>query len=132
MKEMELLSFLSDNELVEVEKIPYKDGILVLKFFYDFDEDELKAAKAYANDESKDEEESSQWYDEFYLPYLNDIAIDNVGEILEEAMENFDVDIQYVCYEADEENHDFCEFIATCGPKENGFDIDDVLQELNL
>jgi hypothetical protein len=131
MDKGKIIEFLQNNGMSEVTELPYKDDIFVVRFFYDFDEDELKAAKAFAKDESEEEEESEVWYDEYFLPYLNDIAIDNTGEIIEDAIEEFDIQAQYVSYEADVENHDYCEFIAAFY-KESNIEIETILDELNI
>lgn len=132
MDKEKVISYLKENNLSDIEEIPYKNESIVLRFFYDFDEDELKAAKAYANDECEEEKEGEEWFQEFFLPYLNDVAIDNVGEILEETMEELNVDIQYISYELDEENHDYNEFIAVIFEKGKDLDIEEVLEELNI
>lgn len=129
MKEREIIEFLEKNDLSEVEEVDYKEGLLVLRFFYDFDKDELAAAKNYASDESEDTEEGEVWREEFYIPYLNDIAADNVGEIIEEAIEEFELVGQYVSYGVDEEQEQN-EFIAVFSKED--FDIEEVLDKLDL
>jgi hypothetical protein len=132
MDKVKILNYLNSNELSEIEELPYKDDALVVRFFYDFDEDEIKSAKAYANDESEGEKEDDEWYEEFFLPYLNDLAIDNVGEILEDSMEELNLDVQYISYEADSENYDYCEFIAVFFEKGENIEIEDVMDKLEL
>ncbi|MEL7598172.1 MAG: hypothetical protein AAGU01_08220, partial [Clostridiaceae bacterium] len=66
---------------------------------------------------------------EFYIPYLNDIAADNVGEIIEEAIEEFELIGQYVSYGVDEEQ-ERNEFIAVFSKED--FDIEEVLDNLDL
>lgn len=132
MDKVKITEFLENNGMTEIEEIPYKDNTMVVRFFYDFDDDELKAARAYASDESDKEEESDEWYEEFFLPYLNDLAIDNAGEILEEAMEDLGLEVQYISYEADADNYDYCEFIAVFYKEGNTIEIEKVLDELNI
>lgn len=132
MDKEKIKEYLEQNELSEIEELNYKENVMVLRFFYDFDDAELESAKAYANDESSSEEESKEWYEEYFLPYLNDLAIDNAGEIIEEAMEEFDLDAQYISYEADMENYEYCEFIAVFFKKEDNIEIEKVLDELNI
>jgi hypothetical protein len=126
----EILDFLKENDLNDVEELKSKGKLYVFKFFYEFDEDELGGARGYANDESEDEEDGDDWKEGYYLPYLNDIAADNVGEIIEEAMEEFDVNAQYVSYDVDKEKEDKCEFIAVFSNED--FDIEEVLEDLEL
>lgn len=128
MNKKDVLEFLRENELDDVEEISSKKGMLVVRFFYDFDEDELEAARGYANDESEDDEDAESWKEEYYLPYLNDIAADNVGEIIEEVVEEFDISGQYISYDLNEEER--CEFIGVFSNED--FDIEEVLEELDL
>ncbi|KYH30298.1 MULTISPECIES: hypothetical protein [Clostridium] len=128
MNKKEVLQFLRENGLEDVEEISAKNGLLVVRFFYEFDEDELEAARGYANDESEEDEDGDSWREEYYLPYLDDIATDNVGEIIEEVAEEFNVIGQYVSYDSNEENR--CEFIGVFSNED--FDIEEVLEELDL
>lgn len=132
MDSKKVLSYLEQNGIGEVEEIQYKDDVLVLRFFYDFDDEEITSARAYADDECEEETESDEWYEEYFLPYLNEIAVDNVGEIMEEIMESIDMDVQYVTYEADMDNYDYCEFIVLVAPKNSKYEIENVLDELEL
>lgn len=129
MKGREIIEFLEGNDLSNVEEVDYKEGMLVLRFSYAFDKDELAAAKNYASDESEDTEEGEVWREEFYIPYLNDIAADNVGEIIEEAIEEFELVGQYVSYGVDEEQ-ERNEFIAAFSKED--FDIEEILDKLDL
>jgi hypothetical protein len=127
-----IIQYLNDNGIDEVEELKSSEEQVVVRFFYDFDEDEIKSARAYAKDECEEEEESEAWYEDFYLPYLNDLAIDNIGEIMQEAMDKFQVEAQYVSYEADQENSDYCEFIAVIYKKGISVEIESILEEMNL
>lgn len=129
MKKSEIIEFFKKNDLSDVEEVDYEEGILVLRFSYDFDKDELAAANNYASDESEDTEDGEVWREEFYIPYLNDIAADNVGEIIEEAIEEFELIGQYVSYGVDEEQ-ERNEFIAVFSKED--FDIEEVLDNLDL
>lgn len=129
MNKRQIIEFLEKNDLSDVEEVDYEEGILVLRFSYDFDKDELAAAKNYASDESEDTEDGEVWREEFYIPYLNDIAADNVGEIIEEAIEEFELIGQYVSYGVDEEQ-ERNEFIAVFSKED--FDIEEVLDNLDL
>jgi hypothetical protein len=127
-----IIQILEKNELSQIEEIEYKDGAVVLRFFYDFDEDEIEAARAYSNDESEDEENGDTWYEEFFLPYLYDLAVDNAGEVVEEIMEALDVEAQFVAYEMDEEEYSYNEFIAVFSPRGKAVEIEQVLDELEM
>ncbi|MFL0267752.1 hypothetical protein [Candidatus Clostridium radicumherbarum] len=127
-----IIKILSENNLTSIEEIPYNDEVTVLRFFYEFDEDEIEAAKAYSNDESKDEENKDEWYEEFFLPYLNDLAVDNVGEIIEDIMDKLNIDSQFVSYEMDEEEYSSSEFIAAFSEQGKLKEIEDILEDLEL
>jgi hypothetical protein len=132
LNKKQVITFLEENDLTDIEELEYKEDALVVRFYYDFDSEELASAKAYANDECEEEQESDEWFDEFFLPYLNELAIDNAGEILEELMEAFELQAQYVTYETDKESYDYCEFIAVISEKDKNYEIEDVLDELEL
>lgn len=132
MNKKGIQEYLSNNDLTEIKEIEYNGEAYVLRFFYDFDEDEISAARAYANDESEDEENGDIWYEEFFLPYLSDLAVDNVGDIMEEIMEEFDTDAQFVSYEMDEEEYSYNEFIAVFFKKGEEKDIEQILEELEI
>ena len=127
MKLENIVDTLEESGLNEVQEIQYKDDVKVLRFFYDFDGDELKAAKAYSEDESKVDEDK----EELYVTYLNDLAVDNTGEILEEIMDEEDISIQFITYGINEEE-DYAEFIALVQSKENNLDIEKVVEDLDL
>lgn len=130
MQKEKIMSFLVDNDLEEVQEVSCDNGAIVLRFYYDFDEDEINAAKAYASDESEDEEEGDSWYNEFFLPYLNELAVDSTGEIIEELMEELNVEAQYMSYEIDRENYDYNEFIAVFYEKGKDINLDEILEKI--
>lgn len=132
MDKKSIIQILEKNEFSQIEEIQYKEEAVVVRFFYDFDEDEIEAARAYANDESEDEENGDIWYEEFFLPYLYDLAVDNAGEVIEEIMDGLHVDAQFVSYEMDEEEYSYNEFIAAFFPKGNAMEIEQVLDELEM
>lgn len=132
MNSKDIIKVLENNGLSDIEEVSYKEGFAVIRFFYDFDEDELKAARAYAKDECEEEEESESWYEDYFLPYLNDLAIDNVGEIMEEIMEEFGAEVQYISYELDSENYEYNEFVAVVVSGDKDLNIEEVLDELDI
>lgn len=132
MNSKDIIKVLENNGLSDIEEISYKEGFAVIRFFYDFDEDELKAARAYAKDECEEEEESESWYEDYFLPYLNDLAIDNVGEVMEEIMEEFGAEAQYISYELDSENYEYNEFVAVVVSGDKDLNIEEVLDELDI
>ncbi|MBE6061957.1 MAG: hypothetical protein E7207_00010 [Clostridium butyricum] len=87
----EIISYLDENGLADVEEVKQDDEYELIKFYYDFDKEEISAAKSYSNEESDYEEESDEWYREYYIPYLKDIAVDNAESIIEDVMDEFEV-----------------------------------------
>lgn len=128
-----ILKSLEESGLNGIEHIDYKDkNIFVVKFNFDFDDSEIESARAYANDECDEEEESEEWYDDFFLPYLNDLAVDNVGEIIEDIMADFDIDGQFVTSDLNDEEYENDECIAAFSDEEGKFELEDILDELEL
>lgn len=127
-----IIEILEDNGLDDIEIIDSRDNIIVVRFFYDFDEDEIKAAKAYANDMSKDKNDVNSYVEDFIIPYLSDIAVDNVGDIIEEIMENLQIEAQFISYDIDSEDYTYNEFAAVFYEKNIKIDFDKILEELNL
>lgn len=124
-KVMELLN--NSPGVEDVEEIDYKPEIMVLRFYYRFDSDEIEAAKDYANTQTQDEH---KWYDEYYLPYLTDIATDEVRDNLEELVDETGIDVEYINYELGREDG-ACEFIAAFTEEDLELDIDKVVEDLN-
>ena len=112
MKTSEIIEFLEENGLSEVEEIKVEDNFVVLKFYYDFDKDEILAARSYANEESDLEEESDEWYRDWYLSYLADIAKDNVESIVEDIGEELELEGKAKELEIDSNNADYMKFIC--------------------
>lgn len=126
-----ITEILAENGLNNIEEINYKDkNIIVLSFLYTFDVDEIKAARQYSNDECGEESEKELWYEEYFLPYLNDLAIDNVSEILQDIVDEEVIMSKYIAYETEIDNYDDMEFIAVFADKSEDWDIDEILNDL--
>jgi hypothetical protein len=132
MEKSAIIEYLKSNEFEEIEEIKYKDGTFVVRFYYDFDDSEIEAASAYANDECEEESEGEVWYNEFVLPYLDDIVVDNVGEIIENCMEEFNLEAQFITYDIDEEQIEYAEIVAQFSEKGEEIDIEKVMDDLKL
>lgn len=132
MDKDKILEFIKSKDVEDLEEIKYKSEIVVLRFYYDFDDDEINAAKAFSDDECDDENEGDAWYDEFFLPYLDDIAADNIGEIIEECKDELEIDAQFIVYNVDKEDYDYAEAICVFYDKETDVDVDEVLDDLKL
>ena len=62
----EIRSFLEDNDLSDVEEVKQEDDYVLVKFYYDFDKEELMAAKSYSNikkELAKREADNYEWVD---------------------------------------------------------------------
>lgn len=132
MQKSFVMDYLKLNQLEDVEEIKYNEDVLVVRFYYDFDDSEIEAATAYANDECTEEEESETWYNDFFLPYLNDLVVDGVGEIIEGCSEEFELDAQFINYDIDAEEPDYVEVIAEFTDKGKLVDIEKVIEDLKL
>lgn len=113
----------------EVEEIGSKDGLLVLRFYYGYDDDELDAAREYADSETNIEEDEDKWYDEYYIPYIADIAMDEVRDTMEEMVERTGYNAEFVSYEP-ERDSERCEFAAVIADENREFDIEEILESL--
>lgn len=127
-----ILEYLEKEGLSEVDQIDYKEGILVYNFYYTFDKAEIDAAKDYANESSSEENSEDEWYDEYFIPYLTEIAGDNVKEIVEEICEDNNLEGEFVAYEIDRFGYEQCEFIVVLSKEGTEFDIDTILDDLDL
>lgn len=127
-----MLQYLEKEGFEEVDEIEYKDNIIVYNFFYAFDEAETEAARDYANENCDDAKGEESWTEEFFLPNLTEIAADNVKDVLEEMCSEFEVEGEFAVYELDRNSHDKCEFTIVFGAKNAKFDIEKIMDELQL
>jgi len=130
MDKVKIINCLEESGFSDVELLSEQKDLFVTRFFYDFDKDELKAAEAYSND-GAGKEKKDQWYEEFYVPYLTELAIDTVGEIIEDIMSDLDIKAQFVSYEM-EVDSDYSEFIAVFHNKDVEVNIEDILANLGI
>lgn len=127
MEEIELLEVLEKNGLSEIEEIKSDDTCKVFKFCYDFQNDELKAARAYSNSESNVTEDSAEWYENWYTPYLYDIAKDNIQEVIEEICEEYEIEGEFKEVEEYNMSIEFMKgFIMFCTDS-SSIDIDEMI-----
>ena len=125
----EIREFLEDNDLSDVEEIKQEDNYVIVKFYYDFDKEELSAAKSYSNEESDFESGSDEWYSQYYIPYLKEIAEDNVESILEDVAEEFEVEGK--CKELGMESGDlgYLRFMAIFSTEMTEGEMEDILND---
>lgn len=131
MKSSEIIEYLEKNGLSEVEEIDLTEEYALIKFFYDFDKEEIDAAESYANEDCDFDDDSDEWYNDFYMPYLNDIAMDNIESIIEEAMEDLDIEGKYRQIESETRNLGYVKFIAAFANSDSEVDLDEVLIDYN-
>ncbi|MBN1042972.1 hypothetical protein FDA33_12715 [Clostridium botulinum] len=131
MKSSEIIEYLEKNGLSEVEEINITDEYILIKFFYDFDKEEIDAAENYANEDCDFDDDSDEWYNDFYMPYLNDIAMDNIESIIEEAMEDLDIEGKYRQIESETRNLGYVKFISAFANSDSEVDLDEVLIDYN-
>lgn len=127
-----VMEFLEREGLDEVDEIEYKDSILVYDFFYTYDDDEMEAARDYANENYDSEKGEDEWYEGYFLPYLTDVAADNVKDMLNDLCEKFELEGEFIVYEIEKDSYEQCEFALVIAPKETKFNMDEILEELDL
>lgn len=131
MKSSEIIEYLEKNGLSEVEEIDITEEYTLIKFFYDFDKEEIDAAESYANEECDSDSESDDWYSEYYMPYLKDIAMDNIEGIIEDAMEDFEVEGKYRQVENESRTLGYMKFIVVFTKTDSEVDLEEILNEFN-
>lgn len=129
MKINQIISILEENQLTEIEELKNEDGIILVRFFFDFDEDILSAARSYSNDESDYEEESNEWYKEFFIPYLYEYANDEVVDIIEEIVEEVDLGGEVMAFQMNSTNFESMQFMALFTDEDQDITIEDVAKE---
>ena len=125
----EIISFLEDKDLSDVEEVKQEDDYVLVKFYYDFDKEELMAAKSYSNDESDFESQSDEWYNEYYIPYLKEIAEDNVESIIEDVAEEFEIEGKYKELGMESGDLAYLRFIAVLAPEMDESEMEDILND---
>ena len=129
MDYQDIIEFLEDNGVSEVEELRSDNDNMIIKFYYDFDKEELAAARAYANEESDVEEESDEWYRDWYLSYLYDIAKDELDETFEELNEEFNTSSLYKILTNDASNSEYVKFVAIICDEEFNEDLEEQLND---
>lgn len=129
MKLNQIISILEENQLTEIEELKNEDGIILVRFFFDFDEDVLSAARSYSNDESDYEEESNEWYKEFFIPYLYEYANDEVVDIIEEIVEEADLAGEVMAFQMNANSFETMQFMALFTDEDQDITIEDIAKE---
>ena len=129
MQELEIVKILKENDLSDVEVLKNTEEYILVNFYFDFDKDLQDAAKAYANEESKEEEFSAKWYSEYYFPYLYDFANDEVLEVIEEIIESLDLEGEMMAFQMTEKTSDYVQFMSLFTEEESNVAIEEVVRE---
>lgn len=129
MNYKKIIDILDENFLTEIEELKNEDGVFLVKFFLDFDEDVLNAARSYANEESDYDEESSEWYKEYFIPYLYEYGNDEVVDIIEEIVEELEISGEVMAFQIDSTNCESIKFMALFTEEESDISIEDVAKE---
>ena len=126
----EIIEILEDNDLDNVKEIKKHDECFIIKFSYEFDDLELEGAREFADDECEEKNQGEEWYQEFFLPYLNDMAIDNINDIIDEIADDFSLDYEMLSFELSEDSYEEMAFLVAFYNKNLPISIDDLILEL--
>ncbi|MEG0307144.1 MAG: hypothetical protein RSA29_14045 [Clostridium sp.] len=130
MNKEEIIEILEENGIEDIQEIKKHKGCFIVKFAYEFDDVEVEGARECANEECEEEKEGQTWYEEYFLPYLNDMAIDNINDIIDEISEEYDLDYEMLSFELSEDCCDIMKFLVAFYKEELPIDIDDLILEL--
>ena len=127
-----IMDFLNQNDLKDIVEIEYKKETIALKFKYIYDDVEMEAASSYAIEEGDFKQNKEDWYEEFFLPYLSDIAADNVEDIMEECAEKMEIEYEFIGCDISQDAYEFNEFAVVFYDKDSNINTDDILIELDI
>ncbi len=127
-----IIDFLKINDLSDIAEIQYKKDTIALKFKYYYDEVEMEAATCYANEEGDIKQDEEDWYEEYFLPYLSDIAADNVEDIMEECAQQMGIEYEFIGCDISQDAFSFNEFAVVFYDADADIDTDDILLELDI
>ncbi|WP_066894402.1 hypothetical protein [Clostridium nigeriense] len=129
MDSNKIIKILEENNLSEIEELKNENGIFLVKFFLDFDEDVLSAARSYSNEESDYEEESNEWFKEYFIPYLYEYGNDEVVDIIEEIVEDLDICGEVMAFQMNSSNYEFMQVMALFTAEDQDLTIEEVAKE---
>lgn len=131
MEKQSIIEFLEDNNLTDIEEVEIdaQDEVIAIKFFYDFDKDEISAAKSYASEETDYDENDTQWIATGIIPYLNDLAYDNVSEINEDLMEEFELIAKFKSEDISTSDYTYQKFYLII-TEDDSIDLEDIIDTL--
>lgn len=127
----EILDYLSENDLDDLQEIRIsKENIFVVKINYYFDELELQGAESYADEECAEGKASYEYYEEYVIPYLSDMAIDNVEDIIKDISEDLDLEYELISFDLDPEDYEINSFVVAFYKDEDDFELEDYITEI--
>ena len=129
MNSNKIIKILEENNLSEIEELKNENGVFLVKFFLDFDEDVLSAARSYSNEESDYEEESNEWFKEYFIPYLYEYGNDEVVDIIEEIVEDLDICGEVMAFQMNSSNYEFMQVMALFTAEDQDLTIEEVAKE---
>jgi hypothetical protein len=131
MNKDSIMEYLENNGLTDLDVLKEEDGLLVATAYYDFDNDEMEAGKAYAKNQME-EADAEEVYTEYLTNYLVDLAVDNLGEIMEELIEEEGIDAQYLTYEMEADEMTSIQVAMLFSKGDLDSDLEDILDALEM
>ncbi len=131
MNKESIIQYLENNGLTDIDILKDEEGLVVATGYYDFDDDEMEAGKAYAKDQVVEDDDESV-YTDYLMNYLVDLAVDNIGEIMEEFIEEEGIDAQYLTYEMDQDEIESIQVAMLFSKGDFDSDLEDILDELEM
>lgn len=132
MNKNEILEFISDSGIENIKEINYEADLFVIKFQYVFDKYEINAAKASADGECSKENEEDTWYSKYYLPFLNDLSLDNVDAALEDCVDEFAIKAKSIVHEVKDRNCGYSDCLAVFSEANKEFDINKIAKDVKF
>lgn len=129
MEVSKIIGILDENFLSEIEELKVEKDLALLKFYFEFDEDVLNAAKSYSNEESDYEENSIEWYKEYLIPYLYEYGNDEVLDVIEEIIEELEIEGEVMAFQMDPSNVESMQFMALFTTGDREISIEDVAKD---
>lgn len=129
MEVSKIIRILDENFLSEIEELKVEKDLALLKFYFEFDEDVLNAAKSYSNEESDYEENSIEWYKEYLIPYLYEYGNDEVLDVIEEIIEELEIEGEVMAFQMDPSNVESMQFMALFTNGDREISIEDVAKD---
>lgn len=129
MDNNKIIDILEENLLSQIEELRSEKDLFLVRFYLDFDEVVLSAAKSYSNEESDYEEESLEWYKEYFIPYLYEYGNDEVVDIIEEIVDELDISGEIMAFQIDNTSYETMQFMALFTDNDKEITIEDVARE---